>query len=119
MGLTLDWCWQLSRAGTAELALLHPLFLSALYSPPAIALLTGWLQSQLPVAPSSGSAAVVVQLGVAPSRIAGDSLPAILLITDPWQLPLVAEPPLTALDRNRLALHETAATVLYRLQRRM
>ena len=99
-----------------------------------------------------------MQLGVAPSRIAGDccarttwenatrtaawlrqhhpgaSLPAILLITDPWQLPraahafarqvlqvqpLAAEPPLTAPERNRLALREAAATLLYRLQGRM
>jgi uncharacterized SAM-binding protein YcdF (DUF218 family) len=200
LGLALAWWWQLSRAGTAALALLLPLGLSAIYSPPATVLLTGWLQSQLPSAPSSGSAAVVVllgrgdaiaaattssaavqlrrdpslsayvsgdarstaerlvQLGVAPSRIAGDScarttwenatrtaawlrqhhpgasLPAILLITDPWQLPraahafarqglqvqpLAAEPPLTAPDRNRLALRESAATLLYRLQGRM
>ena len=64
----------------------------------------------------------------------GASLPAILLITDPWQLPratrafsrqglqvhpLAAEPPITAPDRNRLALREAAATVLYRLQGRM
>jgi uncharacterized SAM-binding protein YcdF (DUF218 family) len=176
------------------------LALSAIYSPPATALLSGWLQSQLPAAPSSAPAAVVVLLGrgpaiaaattssaavhlrrdpslpayvsgdarstaerlvllgVAPSRIAGDScarttwenatrtaawlrqhhpgasLPAILLITDHWQLPratrafarqgldvhpLAAEPPFTAPERNRLALRETAATLLYRLQGRM
>ena len=100
----------------------------------------------------------LVQLGVAPSRIAGDScarttwenatrtatwlrqhhpdafVPAILLITDPWQLPratrafarqglqvhpLAAEPPLSPRDRNRLALRESAGTLLYRLQGRM
>ena len=97
----------------------------------------------------------LVQLGVAPSRIAGDSCARttwenatrtaawlrqhhpgapVLLITDPWQLPratrafarqglqvhpLAAEPPLTAPERNRLALLEAAATVLYRLQGRM
>jgi uncharacterized SAM-binding protein YcdF (DUF218 family) len=97
----------------------------------------------------------LVQLGVAPSRIAGDSCARttwenatrtaawlrqhhpgvpVLLITDPWQLPrasrafarqglqvhpLAAEPPLTAPERNRLALREAAATVLYRLQGRM
>jgi uncharacterized SAM-binding protein YcdF (DUF218 family) len=90
----------------------------------------------------------LVQLGVAPSRIAGDSCARttwenatrtaawlrqhhpgapVLLITDPWQLPratrafarqglqvhpLAAEPPLTAPERNRLALREAAATVL-------
>ncbi len=58
----------------------------------------------------------------------------VLLITDPWQLPraahafqlqglrvqpLAAEPSLPATARNRLALRETAATLLYRLQGRM
>jgi uncharacterized SAM-binding protein YcdF (DUF218 family) len=58
----------------------------------------------------------------------------VLLITDPWQLPrasrafarqglqvhpLAAEPPLSASHRNRLALRESAATLLYRLQGRM
>jgi len=58
----------------------------------------------------------------------------VLLITDPWQLPraahafgrqglrvqpLAAEPALTAEARNRIALRETAATLLYRLQGRM
>jgi hypothetical protein len=58
----------------------------------------------------------------------------VLLITDPWQLPrasrafvpqglqvypLAAEPPLTAPERNRLALREAAATLLYRPQGRM
>jgi len=33
--------------------------------------------------------------------------------------PLAAEPQLSAPERNRLALRETAATVLYRLQGRM
>ena len=166
---------------TPALALLLPLALSAIYSPPATAILSGWLQSQLPAAPSSGSAAVVVllgrgpaiaaattssaavqlrrdpslptyvsgdarstaerlvQLGVAPSRIAAwlrqhhPGVP-LLLITDPWQLPranrafarqglqvhpLAAEPPLSAPERNRLALREAAATLLYRLQGRM
>jgi len=149
LGLALAWWWQLSRLGTAALALLLPLNLSAIYSTAATALLGGWLQSQLPAAPSSAPAALLVllgrdpaitaattssasaqlrsdsflsdymsgdarstaeclvQLGVAPSRIAGDScarttwenatrtaawlrqhhpgasLPAILLITDP------------------------------------
>ena len=61
-------------------------------------------------------------------------MPAILLITDPWQLPratrafarqglqvhpLAAEPPLSPRDRNRLALRESAGTLLYRLQGRM
>ena len=58
----------------------------------------------------------------------------VLLITDPWQLPRAAhafrrqglqvqaqaaEPPLAPAERNRLALRETAATLLYRLQGRM
>jgi uncharacterized SAM-binding protein YcdF (DUF218 family) len=203
LGLALAWCLQLSRAGTAALALLLPLALSAIYSPPATALLSGWLHNQLPAAPSSAPAAVVVllgrgpaitaaitaattssaavqlrrdpslsacvsgdarstaerlvQLGVAPSGIPGDScarttwenatrtaawlrqnhpgasLSAVLLITDPWQLPraarafarqglqhpLVAEPPLSAPHRNRLALRQSAATLRYRLQGRM
>jgi uncharacterized SAM-binding protein YcdF (DUF218 family) len=57
----------------------------------------------------------------------------VLLITDPWQLarataafrqqglqvtPLAAFPALGPTERNRLALRETAATLLYRLQRR-
>jgi hypothetical protein len=33
--------------------------------------------------------------------------------------PLAAEPPLTAPERNRLALREAAATLLYRLQGRI
>jgi uncharacterized SAM-binding protein YcdF (DUF218 family) len=197
LGLALAWLWQLSRVGTAALALLLPLALSAIYSPPATALLSGWLHSQLPAAPASGSAAVVVllgrgdaiaaatttaaaaqlrrdpslsayvsgdarstaerlvQLGIAPTRIAGDSCArttwenatrtaawlrqhhpgaSVLLITDPWQLaracrafarqglqvqPLAAEPQLSAPERNRLALRESAGTVLYWLQGRM
>jgi uncharacterized SAM-binding protein YcdF (DUF218 family) len=197
LALALAWWLQLPRLATAALALLLPLTLSAIYSPPATALLTGWLQSQLPVAPSSAPAAVVVllgrgdaiaaattkaaatrlrqgkavavyvsgdarstaerlvQLGVAPSRIAGDSCARttwenatrtaswlrqhhpgapVLLITDPWQLPrasrafarqglqvqpLAAEPPLSAAERNRLALREAAATLLYWLLGRM
>jgi len=58
----------------------------------------------------------------------------VLLITDPWQLPraahafqrqglrvqpLAAEPSLSPDVRNRLALRETAATLIYRLQGRM
>ena len=57
----------------------------------------------------------------------------VLLITDPWQLPrataafrrqgltvqpIPAEPGLTATQRNRLALRETAGTLLYKLQGR-
>jgi uncharacterized SAM-binding protein YcdF (DUF218 family) len=98
----------------------------------------------------------LLDLGVSPQRIAGDScarttwenasqttawirqhLPAstpVLLITDPWQLPratrafaqqhlpvtpLAAEPQLPPNERNRLALRESAATWLYRLQGRM
>jgi uncharacterized SAM-binding protein YcdF (DUF218 family) len=58
----------------------------------------------------------------------------VLLITDPWQLPrataafrrqdlevtsLAADPALEPAERNRLALRETAATLLYRLQGRL
>jgi uncharacterized SAM-binding protein YcdF (DUF218 family) len=58
----------------------------------------------------------------------------VLLITDPWQLarathafnhqglavqPLMAEPAISASARNRLALRETAATLLYWAQGRM
>ncbi|MEA5423737.1 hypothetical protein [Synechococcus sp. CCY9202] len=69
----------------------------------------------------------LVQLGVAPSRIAGDSC-----ARTTWENatrafarqglqvhPLAAETPLTAPERNRLALREAAATLLYRLQGRM
>lgn len=100
----------------------------------------------------------LLQLGVAPQRLAGDSCarttwenatrtsawirghsspsspPAILLITDPWQLPrasrafqrqqlpvtpVAADPGLSPQQRNRLALRETAGTLLYGLQGRM
>ena len=101
----------------------------------------------------------LVALGVPPARVAGDNcarttwenatlttawlrqenpgapLPAITLITDPWQLPRAAlafqrqgvdvrpmAAPidhLSAKDQNRLALRETAALILYRLQRRI
>lgn len=59
---------------------------------------------------------------------------SVALITDPWQLPraarafqhqglavipIAAAPPVTASERNRLALRESAATVLYRLQGRV
>ena len=93
--------------------------------------------------------------GVPPDQISGDSCArttwenathtslwlqrhhpgaAVLLITDPWQLPraarafalqgltvwpLAVEPRLSARERNRLALRETAGTLLYRLQGRM
>lgn len=100
----------------------------------------------------------LVSLGVPPAQVAGDScarttwenatlttawlrqqtpgapLPAITLITDPWQLPraalafqrqgvavrALAAPVdhLSARDQNRLALRETAALLLYRLQGR-
>jgi uncharacterized SAM-binding protein YcdF (DUF218 family) len=61
-------------------------------------------------------------------------LPPVVLITDQWQLPRAAHafsrqglvvhpmavaPPLTPQQSNRLALRETAATILYRLQERM
>ncbi|MCT0208293.1 YdcF family protein [Synechococcus sp. CS-1332] len=100
----------------------------------------------------------LLQLGVPPERISGDSCarttwenatltntwirdhhtlanrPAIVLITDPWQLPrasrafqlqkltvtpVAADPGLSPRERNRLALRESAATLLYRLQGRM
>ena len=58
----------------------------------------------------------------------------VVLITDPWQLPrashafarqglnvlpLAVSPRLSNRERNRLALRETAGTLLYRLQGRM
>ena len=100
----------------------------------------------------------LLELGVPPGRISGDScasttwenasltgawirhhtaassLPAIVLITDPWQLPrasraferqqltvfpVAAEPALLPAQRNRLALRESAATLLYGLQGRL
>ena len=107
---------------------------------------------------SPATAQRLLQLGVPLQRIAGDSCarttwenatrtsawirgpsppsipPAILLITDPWQLPrasrafqrqqllvtpMAADPKLSPQQRNRLALRETAATLLYGLQGRM
>ncbi|MCT0199409.1 YdcF family protein [Synechococcus sp. CS-1325] len=97
----------------------------------------------------------LLQLGIEPSRIAGDSCARttwenatltnrwlrqhhpgapVLLITDSWQLPraarafeqqglqvipIAADPTLSPSQHNRLALRETAATLLYSLQGRM
>jgi uncharacterized SAM-binding protein YcdF (DUF218 family) len=83
----------------------------------------------------------LVQLGIAPSRIAGDSCARttwenatrtaawlgqhhpdapVLLITDPWQLPRASHAfARQGLQVQPLALRETAATLLYRLQGRM
>jgi uncharacterized SAM-binding protein YcdF (DUF218 family) len=195
--LLLAWWWQLPRLALPAVALLAPLALSALYSPLATTLLSGWLMAQLPPSPPAAEArpvAVLVgrgsaiaaatteaaaaqlrqgqavaayvsgdekstaerllALGVAPSLVAGDSCARttwenathtatwlrqhhpgapVLLITDPWQLyrataafrhqdlqviPLAAAPVLGPTERNRLALRETAATLLYRLQGR-
>ena len=105
-----------------------------------------------------GTAQRLLQLGVPPERIAGDNCarttwenasltspwirahhsdanrPAILLITDPWQLPrasrafqrqqlpvtpIPADPDLPPHQSNRLALRQSAATVLDGLQGRM
>jgi uncharacterized SAM-binding protein YcdF (DUF218 family) len=79
----------------------------------------------------------LLALGVPPARIAGDSCAfttwETATFTDPWQLarasaafrrqnlqviPLAVTPALTPAQRNRLALRETAATLLYRLQGR-
>ena len=50
----------------------------------------------------------------------GASLPAVLLITDPWQLPRAARAfARQGLQVHPLALRESAATLLYRLQGRM
>jgi uncharacterized SAM-binding protein YcdF (DUF218 family) len=103
---------------------------------------------------SPATSQLLLQQGVPPSRIAGDSCARttwenatrtapwlrrhhpgapVLLLTDPWQLPratrafqhqglqvipLAVTPALTPAQRNRLALRETAATLLYRLQGR-
>ncbi|MCT0249264.1 MAG: YdcF family protein [Cyanobacteria bacterium] len=108
---------------------------------------------------SSATAERLLQLGVSPARIAGDSCarttwenatitnawirdhtsrtaptPPLLLITDPWQLPrasrafqrqqlsvtpVAVDPRLPPRQQNRLALRETAATLLYAFQGRM
>jgi uncharacterized SAM-binding protein YcdF (DUF218 family) len=195
--LLLAWWCQLPRLALPAVALLAPLALSAIYSPLATTLLSGWLMAQLPPSPpanGSGPVAVLVgrgsaiatatteaaaaqlnqgqavaayvsgderstaerllALGVAPALVAGDSCARttwenatltaawlrqhhpgapVLLITDPWQLsrataafrhqdlqviPLAAAPVMGPTERNRLALRETAATLLYRLQGR-
>lgn len=72
LAFALAWWWQLSRAGTVALAMLLPLALSAIYTPPATALLRGGPQSQLPAAPSSAPAAVVV---LRPYHLAGSAPP--------------------------------------------
>jgi len=189
------WAWQALLAGLAVL------LASLLYSPLTTAVLSDWLDSQMPPAqpPSSGltlavlvgrgpqiaeattaqaalllrqgkvqqiyvsgdepaTAQRLLELGVPPGRISGDSCarttwenamltgawirrfvksssrPSIVLITDPWQLPracrafrrqqlavfpLAAEPNLLPAQRNRLALRESAATLLYGLQGRL
>ena len=97
----------------------------------------------------------VVKFGAPAERVAGDSCArttwenatrttewlqrnhpgaAVLLITDPWQLPRAAHafvrqglkvfpfavaPQFSGRTRNRLALRESAATVLYRFEGRM
>ena len=97
----------------------------------------------------------LVQLGIAPERISGDSCARttwenaklttdwlrthhpdapVLLVTDPWQLPraarafqnrglgvipIASKPLLSSAQQNRLALRETAATLLYSLQGRI
>lgn len=97
----------------------------------------------------------LLKLGVPPESIAGDSCArttwenatrttqwlrsnhpraAVMLITDPWQLPrataafrrqglvlvpISVEPALSASERNRLVLRETAGAFIYRLQGRM
>jgi len=198
LALLLAWWWQLPRLALPAVALLAPLALSALYSPLATALLSGWLTAQLPPSARATDArpvAVLVgrgpaiaaattelaaarlrqglavaayvsgderataerllALGVQPALVAGDSCARttwenatfsaawlrqhhpgapVLLITDPWQLPrataafrrqdlevtsLAADPALEPAERNRLALRETAATLLYRLQGRL
>ena len=195
--LLLAWWCQLPRLALPAVALLAPLALSAIYSPLATTLLSGWLMAQLPPSPpanGSGPVAVLVgrgsaiatatteaaaaqlnqgqavaayvsgderstaerllALGVAPALLAGDSCARttwenathtaawlrqhhpgapVLLITDPWQLsrataafrhqdlqviPLAAAPVMGPTERNRLALRESAATLLYRLQGR-
>ena len=74
---------------TPALPLLLPLALSAIYSPPATAILSGWLQSQLPAAPSSGSAAVVLLLGRGDAiTAAATSSVAAQLQRDPSLLPM-------------------------------
>lgn len=201
LALLLAWWWQLPRLAFPAVALLAPLALSALYTPLATALLSGWLTAQLPPSARAADArparpvAVLVgrgpaiaaattelaaarllqgqvaaayvsgderataeqllALGVQPALVAGDSCARttwenatltaawlrqhhpgapVLLITDPWQLPrataafrrqdlevtsLAADPALEPAERNRLALRETAATLLYRLQGRL
>jgi uncharacterized SAM-binding protein YcdF (DUF218 family) len=197
LALLLAWWFQLPRLVLPVVALFAPLALSALYSPLATSLLSGWLMAQVPpFAPADGPRPVAVlvgrgsaiasatteaaadrirqghavaayvsgderataerllALGVAPSLVAGDSCARttwenathtatwlrqnhpgapVLLITDPWQLarataafrqqdlqvtPLAASPALGHSESNRLALRETAATLLYRLQGR-
>lgn len=200
LALLLAWWWQLPRLALPALALLAPLALSAVYSPLATALLSGWLMAQLPPSAQAADAGGVLPvavlvgrgpaiaaastelaaarlrqglavaayvsgdelataerllaLGAQPARVAGDSCARttwenatltaawlrqhhpgapVLLITDPWQLPrataafrrqelavipLAAAPVLEPAERNRLALRETAATLLYRLQGR-
>ncbi|GDX73593.1 hypothetical protein LBMAG40_02500 [Cyanobium sp.] len=197
LGVLLAWRWQLPRLALPAVALLAPIGLSAIYSPLATTLLSGWLMAQLPpfaqaaealpvavlvgrgsaIAAATTNAAAdrlrqgqavaayvsgdvrataerLLTLGVSPSLVAGDSCARttwenatltaawlrqhhpgapVLLITDPWQLPratavfrqqdlqvipLAVAPVLGPTERNRLALRETIATVLYRLQGR-
>lgn len=198
IALLLAWCLRVPRSVGLALVMLTPLSLSTIYSPVATALLSGWLQAQVPpvsLGPAGLPVAVLVgrgrevatattevaaeglrqgqalfayvsgdvrataerllALGVNPARVAGDSCARttwenatrtaawlhqnhpgapVLLITDPWQLPraahafvhqgltvqpLAAEPALSASARNRLALRETLALLLYRAQGRI
>ena len=131
---------KIARATTAEAArLLKSQLVAAVYVP----------------GDQPSTAQRLLSLGVPPERVAGDSCArttwenatlttlwlqshhpgaAVLLITDPWQLPrataafrrqglvvkpISAEPVLSPSNRNRLALRETLGTLLYRLQGRM
>jgi hypothetical protein len=97
LAAVLAWRLQLPRRALLALALLVPLAFATIYTPLATVLLTRWLHTQLPSSPAPttqaaatrlrhGQAVAVyvsgdarstaerlVQLGVAPGRIAGDS----------------------------------------------
>lgn len=199
-GLSWWLSWALAIQKRIVVIVLLMLLLALIYSPAGTALLSFWLEQQLPPWKSSArleappavavllgrgpqiamaataeaaariryggvsavyvsgdtihTAHVLQRQGVPADQIAGDTCARttwenathtaewlrrnhpgspVLLITDPWQLPrataaflrqgldvrpISAEPVLNASGRNRLALRETAGTVLYRLQGR-
>ena len=91
-------------------------FIAVLYSPIGTTALSAWLQGQLPPSVPAALQPVAVLLGRGPQIAAATTA---FRRQGLVVLPIAVEPPLSAGQRNRLALRETAATLLYGLQGRL